>query len=268
MLDISSVTPTVSMLSGVPNPEMCDAEPILEVINSFRNKGYAKKLLLYLPDAIGETLYKTYSSDFQPVKNVAPINVKIRAIYPTFTPVCFASMFTGAQPKVHGINRYEKPVIEIDTLFDSFTKVGRRVAIVAVKESSMDTIFRKRDLDYFSEDYDPEVEARAIELIQKGKHDLIVAYHQEYDDTMHRTTPRSEAAINAFKKHIKAFNRLSEVFNKNNTNVPRAIAFLPDHGTHLDPNTGKGTHGTDLIEDMEVRHFWGLYAPTRTSALA
>ncbi len=259
MPDISSVTPTISLLSGVPTPEMSNAEPIQEVIKSFRNQGNAKKFLLYLPDAIGETLYREYLSEFQPVKKIAPINVKMRAVYPTFTPVCFASMFTGAQPKVHGINKYEKPVIEIDTLFDSFTKVGRRVAIVSVKESSMDIIFRNRDLCYFSEDYDPEVEARTIELIQEGKHDLIVAYHQEYDDTMHKTTPRSQVSIKAFKKHIKSFIRLSEIFNIKNKNIPRVIAFLPDHGTHLDPNTGKGTHGTDLIEDIEVRHFWGLY---------
>lgn len=259
MLDISSVTPTVSLLSGVPTPEKCDAEPIREIINPSRNEGHAKKFLLFLPDAIGETLYKEYLSEFQPVKKLAPINVKMRAVYPTFTPVCFASMFTGAKPKVHGINKYEKPVIEIETLFDSFTKVDRRVAIVAVKESSMDIIFRKRDLSYFSEDYDPEVEARTIELIQENKHDLIVVYHQEYDDIMHRTTPRSQVALNAFKKHIKSFERLSEIFNLKNKNIPRVIAFLPDHGTHLDPNTGKGTHGTDLIEDIEVRHFWGLY---------
>jgi hypothetical protein len=259
MLDISSVTPTISLLSGVPTPKTCNAKTISEVVNVIKTDAIIKKLLLYLPDAVGETIYKDYSSNFQPVKQIAPINVKMRSIYPTYTPVCFASMFTGAHPDTHGISKYEKPVIKIDTLFDSFIKVGRRVAIVAVKDSSMDIIFRNRTIDYFSEEYDPEVEKRAIELIREDHHDLIVVYHQEYDDTMHRTTPRSPDALKAFRKHIQSFKRLGNAFIDQNNNIPRLVAFLPDDGVHLDPITGKGTHGTDEKEDIEVRHFWGIY---------
>ena len=41
----------------------------------------------------------------------------------------------------------------------------------------------------------------------------------------------------------------------------RLVVFSPDHGVHLDEETGKGGHGLDIPEDMEVRSFWGIYPP-------
>ena len=41
------------------------------------------------------------------------------------TPVCFGTMYTGAQPAVHGIQKYEKPVIQIDTIFDALIRAGK-----------------------------------------------------------------------------------------------------------------------------------------------
>ena len=46
------------------------------------------------------------------------LEVRYETVMPSVTPVCFGTMYTGAQPEVHGIRRYEKPVIKIDTIFD------------------------------------------------------------------------------------------------------------------------------------------------------
>jgi hypothetical protein len=51
---------------------------------------------------------------------------------------------TGAQPQVHGIQKKEKPVLTCDTIFDALIRSGKKIAIVAVKGSSIDLIFRKR----------------------------------------------------------------------------------------------------------------------------
>ena len=66
------------------------------------------------------------------------------------------------------------------------------MAIVAVADSSIDRIFRNRNIDYFSEIYDKQVTSRTIQLIKANVHDFIVAYHQEYDDALHRSTPESK----------------------------------------------------------------------------
>lgn len=68
---------------------------------------------------------------------------------PSVTPVSFGTMYTGAMPEVHGIRCYSKPVIKIDSLFDSLRRSGKRVALVAVVNSSMAKIFEERDIDYY-----------------------------------------------------------------------------------------------------------------------
>ena len=77
-----------------------------------------------------------------------------------------------------------------------------------------------------------------------------------------RLTPSSKEALEAFKRHIYSFRRMSDSFNERNSEFNRLVAFLPDHGTHLDPENGKGAHGASLKDDVEVRHFWGINSLT------
>ncbi len=262
MYGIDSVAPTVCGLMGVQPPRGSTAEPINEILEEVEETlagEPVEKALLYAPDAIGEWLYQMYRDEFKGVIEAAPIEMPVLSMTPSYTPVCYGSMFTGLKPEGHGIRRYEKPVLECDTLFDSLSRAGKKVAIVAVKDSSIDLIFRGRPIDYYTEGYDPEVEERVLRLLKDGGHDLILAYHQGYDDAMHGSTPTSPTAIGAFRGHLRAFERLAHSFGERYGDNNRLIAFLPDHGTHVDPDTGKGSHGTDSPEDMEVRHFWGVY---------
>src|SRR5438046_6061661 len=41
----------------------------------------------------------------------------------------------------------------------------------------------------------PQVIERARSLLNNDRHDVIIVYCQEYDDTMHRTAPFSEEAV-------------------------------------------------------------------------
>ena len=262
MYGIDSVAPTVCALMGVQPPRGSTAEPIAKVIEYMEETLVGEpleKALLYAPDAIGEWLYQMHRGEFRGVLEAAPIEVQVLSMKPSVTPVCYGSMFTGLKPVGHGITRYEKPVLECDTLFDALARAGKRVAIVAVRGSSIDLIFRGRPIDYYTEEYDPEVEERALGLLSGDAHDLVLAYHQGYDDAMHGSTPTSPEALEAFRGHLRTFERLAEAFDESCGDRNRLLAFLPDHGTHVDPVTGKGSHGTDGPEDMEVRHFWGVY---------
>ncbi|OGD52725.1 hypothetical protein A3K81_00600 [Candidatus Bathyarchaeota archaeon RBG_13_60_20] len=264
MYGIESVTPTVCSLFKVPSPKGVSSKPVAEVLKAADGQlgGIPlERLLIYAPDAVGEWLYKAYRDEFRQVLDAAPIQVEMRAASPSWTPVCYGSMFTGLPPEGHGIRKYEKPVLRCPTLFDALAEAGKRVALVAVKGCSVDLIFRERPISYYTEEYDPDVELRALKLMEDGDTDVILAYNQEYDDVMHRTTPTSPEAVAAFRRHLATFRRLSEAFGRDWAAYRRAIAFLPDHGTHVDPATGRGGHGTDSPEDMEVRHFWGVYGP-------
>jgi hypothetical protein len=128
-----------------------------------------------------------------------------------------------------------------------------------VKNSSIDLVFRNRLIDYYTEEYDPQVEVRVLKILEEGDYDFILAYHQEYDDLMHASTPRDPKVLDAFRKHLASFETLTSAFNKRFASSNRVVAFTPDHGTHIDPTTGKGAHGTDSSDDVDVRHFWGVY---------
>jgi hypothetical protein len=260
---IASVTPTLCDLFGVGYPALCSAPPF--DLGGDGRPARVEKALVLAADAIGRRLVEAYAESFAPVLAHAPLRRPATAMLPSITPVCFASMFTGAPPEAHGIRRAERPVLRCDTLFDAFVRAGRRVAIVAVQHSSIDVIFRDRDLDYYSEPYDPEVRARTKALIHADRHDLIVAYEQAYDDRMHETVPESPEALRAMTDHVESFEALAAAARRRWAGVPHAVAFVSDHGTHIDPKTGRGTHGSDLSDDLEVDLFWGVWGAAWTT---
>lgn len=262
MQHITSITPTICSLMAFPPPEISTTEVIHRVLESadkILGDHSVEKCLVYTPDAIGETLFKDYSSDFRQVIGLAPIQVLLRSVFPPKTPVCFGSMFTGALPRVHGITQYEKPVLRCDTLFDALLRSGKRVAVAAVEGCSIAKIFLEREMDYFIEEYDLQVNGKVEQILRDDDYDFILFYNQEYDDKMHSTTPRNSEALEAMRRHLQTFEHLATEFLARYKERRRLILFSPDHGVHVDAETGRGNHGLDIPEDMEVRSFWGIY---------
>jgi hypothetical protein len=262
MRSITSVTPTIAALMGIEPPKLSRGPPLSEVMRAAKEAFGTRavdKCLVYGADAIGCTLYDRHKPFFRPVTRLAPIRVRLSSVFPPKTPVCFASIFTGAKPEGHGIRKYERPVLTCDTLFDALARAGKRVAIVAVENCSMSIIFRGRKVDYFTETYDGEAIERAMELLASDSHDFIVACNQGYDDIMHKTKPESAGSLRALRRHVKDFVRLAARLREVWKEEDVALLWLTDHGAHVDSVTGKGTHGERIPEDMEVNEFFGFY---------
>jgi hypothetical protein len=261
MRTIASLTPTICKLLGVSLPSLSDASPLDDVLVKGclpKQDGFFERCLLFAPDAIGCCLFNSYPEIFEPVLQEAPFHVQLQAVMPSITPVCFASMFTGAMPEKHGLCKCEKPQLKCETLFDALVESGKRVAIVAVKGSSIDRIFRGRAIDYFSETYDDQVRSRTLNLIEANQHDIIIAYQQEYDDQLHQTYPTSQECLTALQHHVKSFQAISSAINQYWNTFNSILVWATDHGGHIDPETGRGTHGLDVPEDMMVEHFYGF----------
>jgi len=259
--EITSVARTILKLFGLPEGGLeAGAAPADKRVLACAPKGGIKKLLIYAPDAIGRVMVEKLPAEFLRLESAGFRKVPLKSVFPSKTPVCFASMFSGLTPEGHGIRKYEKPVLAHKTIFDALPEHGVRTAIAAVKDSSIDLLFRGRRVDYFSEPDDRAVTGRALELINAGGHECILAYHQEYDDTLHASDPWNPAALEAAKGHVRAFEELAGAFNSKWGSLPRAALFAPDHGAHTDPASGKGVHGDDIPEDMDVFHFWGFYS--------
>ncbi len=247
---------------GIEPPALSQGPPLTEVMRAAKQKfgtRHVKKFLVYGADAVGSALFNRHESAFIRVTRHAPVRVQLSAVFPPKTPVCFASIFTGAQPRFHGIRKYERPVLTCDTLFDALARRGKKVAIVAVEDCSMSIIFRGRKVSYFTEKYDPEAIDRAMKLLASDSYDFIVAYNQGYDDAMHKTQPESPRALRALYRHFGSFVRLATEMKRVWSDEDAALVWLTDHGAHIDPVTGRGTHGERIPEDMNVNEFFGFY---------
>jgi len=112
---ITSITPTLCKLIGISPPALAGGSVLNRVIQAAQSKfgtPYIDKCLVYCPDAIGTILYRKYGDYFGPVLKQTTLAVPLQSVMPPKTPVCFASMFTGALPEIHGIKMYEKPVLK------------------------------------------------------------------------------------------------------------------------------------------------------------
>ena len=249
---ITAVTPTIAAALGVAPPAGSEPEPLAEL-----GGARVRRVLVYAPDAIGSWLVREHPAEFDRVRRHAPTEIALASVPPTWTPVCFASMFTGAGPEYHGIAKYEKRALACETLFDAVAAAGLRTAIVTVANSSVDHLFREKPADHFALAYDPHGTEKALEVLRANEHDLVVVYHQEYDDLIHRTQPRSCAALAAMRRHVASFETLAAAAREAWADAPGLVLFTPDHGTPFDPKTGRGTHGSERPEDVEVTHFLG-----------
>lgn len=257
---IADLTATVCTLCGVQAPSECASTPIPAVIDQgdklMDGVGKTQKVMLFCADAMGEHQRKHYPEVFAQIEKCAGLRFLSTSVMPSVTPVCYGSIFTGAAPCVHGIEKYEKPVIAIETLFDAFAAAGKNVAICAVNGCSIDRIFRDRQIDYYSFRNDDGSFNCAMELMKKD-YDLIVCYMIGYDYTMHRTGPFSEQCALEAQKAADRFQTLAEAMDEHWKRFNRALVFVPDHGGH-NADERHGTHGTDMPEDMLVNHYYRI----------
>ena len=138
-ISLARLCSTLAAVLDVPAPEK--AEPPLDwAVQLLKEQagGPIQRALIYNPDAVAQWLFHKNRLMFQPVLEQTQLVLPLRAVMPSVTPVCFGTMYTGAQPEVHGIQAYEKPVIAIDSLFDALVRAGKKVALVAVEGSSME----------------------------------------------------------------------------------------------------------------------------------
>ena len=219
----------------------------------------ADRIFMYNPDAIAQWIYEKYPEFFNMVTSRTELELPLRSPMPSVTPVCFGTMYTGAQPSVHGIQKYEKPVIKIDTIFDALVRAGKKPAIVAGSpKCSLANIFLEREgVDYYIMANVEQVNAKAAELIIEDKHDFILAYNGNYDSTMHKNGPEANITLGELRANARTFGFFCELIKTHWKKHDALIGFAMDHGCHeIDGNCG--SHGLDMPEDLNITHFYKI----------
>ena len=256
-ISLDTVCAALAYAAGVEKPHCAaDANPTLvNYIDSSLGGEKTDRIFMYNPDAVAQWIYEKYPSLMRRAISLCDLELPLCTVMPSVTPVCFATLYTGAQPSVHGIKTYEKPVISIDSLFDSFIRAGKKVAIVAENECSMSKIYLERDMDYFFYDTVEEVNAKACELIIENSYDMISVYNGNYDAVMHAHSPEGIEALCELRANDEAFATFFHLIENNWTSHNTLIGFAMDHGCHeID---GKlGSHGLDMDEDLNIVHLY------------
>lgn len=256
---VTGIAGALTELLGVQPP--ASAEVSASLLSDFALEafgGTADRVFMYNPDAVAMWIFQKYTSLFADVFRHTQLGLPLATVMPSVTPVCFASMYTGAFPQVHGIKNYTKPVLQTDTVFDALIRAGKKPAIVSTSGDSISKIFLERSMDYFISDTIDECNAKALELIEKDEHDLIVLYNGNYDGAMHKFAPEGKESIEALKENVAAFDavasKIKVCWQKHNT----ILGFAPDHGCH-EIDGGAGSHGLEMPEDINIMHFYGAY---------
>ena len=220
----------------------------------------ADRVVMFNPDAVAQWIYEKYAPLCRKARERADIEIPLTTVMPSVTPVCFGTMYTGAQPAVNGIRKYEKPVITIDTLFDALIRAGKKPALITYAQCSLSRIFLERDMDYyhFESGSVEEVNAKAAELILRDEHDLIVIYNGNYDSVMHKFGPESTEALAELRTNCHMFAVLSEMIKNNWQSRNTLVGFAMDHGCH-EIDGGCGSHGLDMEEDLNIVHLYKGY---------
>ncbi|MBP3329770.1 MAG: alkaline phosphatase family protein [Clostridia bacterium] len=253
---LTTVAGTVAEIMGIEKSENTNSV-LLSLAKEKLGGKKADRAVLYNPDAVALWLYQKYTHLFTDAVISSDIALPVLSVMPSVTPVCFASMYTGVMPEIHGIQKYEKPVLTVNTVFDTFIKAGKKCAIVSTARDSISCIFLEREMDYFIYENVEEVNKKALELIDEDVYDLIVIYNGNYDGTMHKFGPEAKESIDALKHNIAFYKELTDKIKAEWKNHDVLYGFLPDHGCHeIDGECG--SHGLDMEEDMNIIHFYGI----------
>ena len=260
---LDGVCAALAYAMGIEAPEMAAPANALmtEYIDTVFGGRKADRVVMFNPDAIAQWIYEKYPHYCGQVANNTDLAVPLCSVMPSVTPVCFGTMYTGAQPAVHGIQKYEKPVIRIDTLFDAMLRAGKRVALITYGKCSLGRIYLERDMDYFhfEEGGIQAVNACAAELILRDEHDFILIYNGNYDSVMHKFGPESPEALAELRTNCHTFGMLSHLIRNNWKQHDTLLGFAMDHGCHeIDGNCG--SHGLDMDEDLNIMHLYRGYA--------
>lgn len=251
MYDMRTVAPTVCSLLGIRVPASADSEPHPSVIDTI---GETTKICVVVIDALGMSTWKGAKKRTPTLNRLESVHGSvIHSVMTSITPVNFATMLTGASPETHGITNREMP-LRHETVFHVMREIGLRSATAARAQSSLGILISPHsDKPGLAEsNTDAEVTEIAVSRLFDG-YNLVWVHLLDVDDAGHKFGPSSRESMDAVSRADGNLRRILETARDNDYSV----IVLADHGQHdTDEGGYKGTHGTDMSQDIEVPFLW------------
>lgn len=259
-IPLESLAAALAYAMGIQPPEHAEApnEALTEYVDRCLAGQKADRVFIYNTDGIGQWIFEKYPQFSDPVRKCTELELPMCSTIPPETPIAFGTMYTGAAPQVHGIVKYEKKRIDIDTLFDALARAGKKVALLSRSGYSMSVIFSERNIDYYFYDTWPEVNAKAVELVMQDEYDFILTYNAHYDDILHKKGPEHPDTLAQMHFNFQTYCMFDHMIRKHWKKHNVLIGTGMDHGCH-EVEDGRGTHKLDIPEDRNIVHFYKIY---------
>lgn len=262
---LDSLAAAWAQILGIPAPQYANtANPdLVSFAETAFSGAKADRIVMYNPDAVAQWVCEKYPEYIKEVKARAQLELPLESPMPSVTPVCFGTMYTGAQPEVHTLQLDgEKHVIPIDTLFDALIRAGRKPVLLAYAGGSLSIIYNGREMDYYMYKDFGELNAKATQLILEDRHDFYVIYNGGYDFRLHDHGPEDSHTLGELRINSHVFGMLYELIRANWKNHRTLLGFAMDHGCHFNLENYSndpyeiGTHGLDIPEDRHILHYY------------
>ena len=99
-ISLTGVAASLAKAMDVPPPN--EARPSIEALDQLIQTdtahGKVDRIFMYNPDAISNWVHDKYTYLMREVRARTEIELPYSCVMPSVTPVCFGTMYTGAQP--------------------------------------------------------------------------------------------------------------------------------------------------------------------------
>ncbi|MEE0980227.1 MAG: hypothetical protein U0K91_00985, partial [Acutalibacteraceae bacterium] len=95
-LKLTGVAASLCDALGLEKPEKADEQ--IDILKKLTEGENIDRVFMYNPDAVALWLFERYTDIFTPVMLNSDITLPLQTVMPSVTPVCFATMYTGAEP--------------------------------------------------------------------------------------------------------------------------------------------------------------------------
>jgi len=241
---ICDIAPTVAAALGIEPPNLTEG-------NVLTSKSAEHVLILFL-DAFGYIRYQeSLAAGLIPVMGALDPPLLGLTTYPPITTVSSASLLTGADPSVHGVETRGIRITDHQTLFENAEAAGLRV--VAVEGEALAFNLKGSELKLSGDrdgngGTDDNVLSNTMAVLDEGMPDLFFVHFHGIDDLGHKLGPGSPGEEEKIQEVDLAVGQILE-------RLPAGtlVIIFADHGMHIVDEEGRvGNHGHLIPRDMLI----------------
>lgn len=241
---ITDIAPSAASALGIPAPDIAAGRSLTDQT--------ADQVLLLFLDGFGYLRYEE-ALEVGLIPELAQLDPPLVGVttYPPITTVSTASLLTGAEPPVHGVDKRGIRKTDHETLLEVARQAGLRVSAVEGEALA----FQLKGADFqLSGDRDGDggtddnVLAHALSVLEGGMPDLFLVHFHGIDDLGHEVGPGAPLEGEKIREVDQAVGRILRLMPPDTL-----VVIFADHGMHrVEGQERAGNHGHLIERDMLI----------------